>query len=289
MRSILSWRVVRMMALAVAGLGCLAADDLKWGGTYAQTWSGFGTSPYTANDSARGVLTIFCLDFNDEIAPPMEWQATIRPLTSTNVQDYAQFGGSYGQGITAVPFAFTGDTPSSGAHSVDLSMSSDPYTRYLEAAWLFSNIKSALVPPGDTASEIISQVAAWDLFVDSSHKNTLAADIQNTGGTYTFKNYLSSSDGYASPPTIASISPLSFEEAVDEALKAAQDAVVTQHWATSSYFDDWRIVTGDPSFVTVYGRPVQEFLTTSVPEPSAIVLLTTVIAVLGFARRRKNV
>ena len=76
---------------------CLFADDLKWGGTYSGVWSGFGISPYTANDLTKGkTLVIFCMDYNDEIAPPMEWQANIRNLNPTNVTQHAQFGGSYG-------------------------------------------------------------------------------------------------------------------------------------------------------------------------------------------------
>ena len=121
---------------------CLFADDLKWGGTWAGVWSGFGTSPYTAIDQSANnkVLVIFCLDYNDEIAPPVDWQANIRPLTQSNVTQYGQFGGNYGQGITTTPWAFNGDAGITAGHSVDLTASSTAYTRYLEAAWLFTNI-----------------------------------------------------------------------------------------------------------------------------------------------------
>src|SRR5579863_5705671 len=82
----------RLFAFLIVG-GCLFADDLQWGGTYVGVWSGFGTSPYTAIDTSNNnnVLTIFCLDFNDEIGPPYDWTANIRPLTSDNVQNFAQF------------------------------------------------------------------------------------------------------------------------------------------------------------------------------------------------------
>src|SRR5437764_9764934 len=72
---------------------CVFADDLQWGGTWAGVWSGFGTGPYTAIDQSKNnkVLVIFCLDYNDEIAPPYAWQANIRPVTQSNVDQYAQF------------------------------------------------------------------------------------------------------------------------------------------------------------------------------------------------------
>jgi hypothetical protein len=285
--------VFRLCIFLIVG-GCLFADDLQWGGTYVAAWSGFGTSPYTAIDTSANnqVLTIFCLDFNDEIAPPMAWKANINPLTSGNVAAYAQFGGSYGLGITAAPFAFQNDSLAPGnSHSVDLAASFDAYTRYLEASWLFGNILRAL-PLGDVNTSVISQVAAWDLFIESTNQATLAGDISASNGpnNYTFNNYLYSTNSYLTPPVTQSIAGLQFEEAVDEALNAAQNAVLHENWAGSNYFGSWNLVTGDPVWAAGYGMPVQEFLTDAppVPEPGTVVLLGTLIAAIGLARRCKR-
>src|SRR5438477_1044764 len=85
LENILKQSAFRLFLFLIVG-GCLLADDLQWGGTYVAAWSGFGTSPYTAINTSDNnkLLVIFCVDFNDEIAPPVDWQANIRPLTAGN-------------------------------------------------------------------------------------------------------------------------------------------------------------------------------------------------------------
>jgi hypothetical protein len=271
---------------------CLFADDLQWGGTWAGVWSGFGTSPYTAIDKSQNnqVMTIFCLDYNDEIAPPIDWKASINPLNQTNVTQSAQFGGNYGLGITTTPWAFTTDSGPTAGHSVDLSASVAAYTRYREAAWLFTNINAAQ-SNNDLHTMIVSQVAAWDLFVESGNAPTLAAEISasNADPASTFNNYEYSTNGYTTAPTTNSMSNLLFQDAVDEALKAAQNAVLNQNWYTSSFAPSWDLVTADPTWAASYGRPVQEFLTDAppVPEPSSILMLGTAILGVVLTLRRK--
>jgi PEP-CTERM motif len=269
------------------------ADDLSFvPNSWTQVWANFGTSSYQVVDNTRGAAKfhIFCLDFNDEIAPPFDWQATIVPLNQTNVTNDAQFGGNYGHNITPIAggtFAFTQDpNPSSSSLPfVKLNTTNDSaYTRYLEAAWLFSNIEKA----PDAQTEIISQVAAWELFVEAKNQSGLQGQINGTGGQWTFTNYQKSAD-YHTTPGIQAGTPMSFELAVDEALNAAQTAIA-DNWATSKYFGTWDIVTADKAWVDSHGGiPAQEFLSydAPVPEPAAVFLLGAVLVGLGIMIRRK--
>ena len=188
-----------LLIVLSVGPGALLADNLSWGGTYVQAWQGFGTSPYTAIDTSltpNQGMQIFCLDFNDEIAPPTAWTASVFSLGQSIVdgsgvyanQFAAQYGGAYNNLLTQTfnnpanpkapgettapqvsgkapgmvpPYAFNSDT--SGNISVSLASTnatSDPaYTRYLEAAWLFENIQSA--PSGNyNNTDLIDQAAA---------------------------------------------------------------------------------------------------------------------------------
>ena len=293
--------------------GALRADELNWGGTYIANWDGFGTAPYSADDTNGQVLSIFCLDFNDEIAPPYTWNASIIPLTAANVAGTgayqnvyaAQYGGAYNQllsnafnstpsGERASPtlpqvsgpaFSFTGDS----TYGLDMSASvNDPYTRYEEAAWLFTDMQDAISKnPRDVDTDTIAQVAAWELFVNgstncatnpTSNYCTLTNDVNtySVGTKYTFNDYLDNT----------SLSGVSFEAAVDRALQDAQ-AAVNGGWSGAS---SWDIVTATPTFVVdTMGRPVQEFLTpvNPVPEPGAVFLLATASGIMLWRFRRR--
>ncbi|HXB75651.1 MAG TPA: PEP-CTERM sorting domain-containing protein [Candidatus Acidoferrales bacterium] len=276
------------------------ADDLSFvPNSWTQVWANFGTSSYQAVDNTLGAARfhIFCLDFNDEIAPPFDWSATIRPLNQTNVTNDAQFGGNYGFGITPGAttggnFAFTQDPNPSSSSSppfVQLNTTNDSaYTRYLEAAWLFSNIEKAR----DAQTEIISQVAAWELFVEAQNQSRLQGLINGTGDTWAFTNYQNSPNYLTTTPGIQAGTPMSFERAVDEALNAAQ-AAIADNWVTSKYSGTWDIVTADKAWVASQSNggitPAQEFLTPDapVPEPAAVFLFGTVLVVVAILIRRK--
>ena len=264
------------------------ADDLSFvNSSWTQVWANFGTSPYQAVDKTQSdqVIHIFCLDFNDEIAPPYDWQANIRPLDQANVTSYTQFGGNYGFGITPdadnASFAFTQDPLGSADWN-------SAYIRYLEVAWLFSNIEAG-VKGLDAQTEIISQVAAWELFVEAKNMPGLQNLIIGTGNSWTFTNYQYSPNYLTAPGTLTGTAGLSFEDAVDEALYAAQNAIV-HNWANSQYFGTWDIVTADPAWVTSYGMPAQEFLTydAPVPEPAAVFLFGAVLVGVAISVRRKS-
>jgi hypothetical protein len=279
----------RVFLFCVFG-ACLFADDLQWGGTWSGVWSGFGTSPYTAIDKTQNnkTLVIFCLDYNHEIGPPFDWQANIVPVTQSGVSSYALYGN---MGTVQNPWAFNGDPGGNSGHSVDLTASILPYTRYLEAAWLFTNIMAAKTH-NDLKSMIVSQVAAWDLFVSSGNINDLRNRIHasNASEPATFSNYEFSTNGYATAPTTVSIPNLLFEDAVNEALKAAQAAVLNQNWYASAFAPGWDLVTSDPVWSAGHGGPAQEFLSDAppVPEPTSILLLGTAVLGTVLALRRKS-
>lgn len=309
--------------------GALFADNLNWGGTYVANWDNFGTSPYTATDTSSNPsagITLFCLDFNDEIAPPYSWTASIIPLSQANVTNSgayqntyaAQYGGAYNSLLSAAynnpsVTKAAGETQapqvSAAAYDGDgaVNLSGDnAYTRYLEASWLFSDIEQAVAQnPKDVGTDMIAQAAAWELFVNASNLSTLTGDVKNYGGTYMFNNYLGLPGGsnYTNNTGLVtqSTSGLTFQESVDAALLAAQNAVDTLQWGPGAYnFGSWSIVTGTPDYVVGYGRPVQEFLSPNglpdsppthdspVPEPKAIFLLATVAAFVVWTHRRQR-
>jgi hypothetical protein len=246
----------------------LADDDMVWNGVNGTSWSGFYTSPYFATDTTTGQsLTIFCLDYNHEIAPPTEWHADLNTLSPANQSAYL-YGGSYPLINPATTFAFTGD----GLGTV--TTDAQRYLRYVEAAWLFTNLLDGQAVH-DTNGMIISQVAAWHLFVDSGHIADLQGRTSGTGGSYQFTNYVGG----------GTTSPISFQQAVDNAIQAAQSAVVTSSWSPGL---DWTVISTDPAWARSQGGLVaQEFLTHA-PEPAAIVLFGTMLVAVGFSLRHRR-
>jgi len=298
--------IFAVLVILMSGSSGLFADDLTWAGPNGSNWSGFYTSPYYANDNSVGPppqsIQLFCLDFNDEIAPPSAWTASITTLNLTSVTYAAQYGGSYNTQLTN---AFNSSDPKAPGETSapqvslnsTLSSAAASYTSYLEAAWLFTGIQSA-IGAGDGNTALIDQVAAWELFVNAHNSSTLTNDITGTGGTFTYDNYLALSSGnYMNGPlpTGLSTSDLSFTNAVALALSAAQNAVVNLEWGPGSHdYGSWSIVTGTPGYVVGYGLPVQEFLTPTavpdqppVPEPQSVVLFGTVIIGISWAMRRR--
>ncbi len=275
-------KIYRILFLLLASLGVASADVLTWGNTYQSVWSGFGTSPYIAVDQSQNDahLAIYCLDFNDEIAPPYTWEANFVTIDPYSVATYAQFGGNYNARLSAAWEAGVdpGSVPSisvvfgiNSGNSPLTAASDSAFVRYKEAAWLFNRMKSGQV------DSVVYQVAAWELFVESgANTDKLQYDITH--------------------------SPGAAQADIDAALVLAQ-AAVTGGW---SDYTSWHIVTADPDWVDDghsdgkigQGKPAQEFLTYSTipgpvpdilptPEPSGILLLLSVLGASAFTGLRK--
>jgi len=255
----------RLVLLAVVANLSAWADTMVWSNPNGATWTNYYTSPYYATDTSLNpaqLMTLFCLDYNNDINPPSTWQANLNSLSASNVGQF-QYGG-------VLSPAFTGDTPGDG-HGVTMLAGSDAYHRYLEAAWLFTNILGAQTK-SDANVSLISQVAAWDLFVDQNHIDDLTTKIGATSGTFTFTDYVGVQNA---------IDNLTFRDAVDESLNAAQTAALGG-WTP---LNGWIVVTGDAN--SNGGTPIQEFLT-PVPEPVSLMLMATILLGAAFLFRKKT-
>jgi hypothetical protein len=157
----------RFFLLAVATIltaGTAFGDDMVFQRISSQSsvWQGYWTSPYLVMDQSvppsGELLTVYCLDFNHEVAPPYEWDAIITPLDPSNVSHF-QYGLS-----TALP-----------------------WQHYAAAASLFKDIEQLLVdnPADAKLKETEYQVAAWKLFVDAGPKaDELNSKITATGAPF---------------------------------------------------------------------------------------------------------
>jgi hypothetical protein len=130
------------------------ADHMAFQSPSSQSnaWQGYWTSPYLVTDLSSGEsLTVYCLDFNHEVAPPIYWDAYIRPLNEVNLSFFL-----YGS-------------------------LSDAFQRYEAAGWLFEAIRTL---PLTANQETEYQAAAWKLFVDGSHEPVLTPKIHDTGSQF---------------------------------------------------------------------------------------------------------
>lgn len=151
--------------------------------------------------------------------------------------------------------------------SAVLSPAPTPFNRYLEAAWLDEQWRNAdLNHTGTTDMQSKLAAAMWTLFVDTGH----------VGGL------------------IGAINSSQFGSSVYSYLQAAQTAVAGGYNAAG-----WDVIV--PVGQTRDGQGMQEFLVYgfsgdrvtnsvpplgTVPEPSAVILLGTVLGYVGFRSRK---
>jgi hypothetical protein len=222
-------------ALVFLPVGLLADPvTLEWVNPGNNPVGYFYVSPYTAQVQGTGqLLSLYCIDFGHEVAPPYEWQANIFSFDLADVTKY-----QYGQ----VP----GWTPAFA------------WNDYKIAAWLI-NQSSEVTGSNATAlhQEAVDQYAAWEVFIGSQAE----------------WNLFNSSVAASGDPTFAAEITAEYNAAV----RAVNNG--WQPWG-------WEIVTPFPA-----GQPgsTQEFLVdppTSVPEPSAVVLLGTILGCLLMVARK---
>ena len=129
----------------------------------------------------------------------------------------------------------------------------DPLQRYLEAAWLDEQWRDIIGTSAATYDTQIELAAAmWTLFVDTDHVVGLVGAINSTGYETEVIDYISHAE---------------------TRLPGDKGGYTAEGWDV--------IVPTDNSF------QMQEFLVHT-PEPSAMILLGTVIGYLGFTKFRRK-
>ena len=258
---------------ALAGLlvlsGSAFADNFQFSSPGSVTWSGVYVNPYSATvDQAGGtfasgtVLTIYCDDWNTDFSGNPTWNATVYALTLGNTTNF-----KYGK--TTPDFNVTLDT----AHNT-LGITSDPVTipagsfnRYLEAAYLDQQWENELLSTDLSALKTTRQkelaAAVWTLFVDSNHVAGLIGAINGSVDTIGTTTYYYADD-------------------VAQYLAQAQAAALPNGTFAAA---DWDVIV--PEGLTLDGQHMQEFLVHA-PEPSAVILLGTVVGVLGLTKFRRK-
>ena len=251
------------LGLALAGLlvlsGSAFADDFKFSSPGSVTWNGVYVNPYSATDQAGGtfasgtVLTIYCDDWNTDFSGNPTWNANVYSLNASNVTNF-----KYGN--TTDDFNVT-----VSSHTLSYTSSSLPsaFTRYLEAAYLDQQWENELLSTDLSALKTTRQkelaAAVWTLFVDSSHVAGLIGAINGSVDTIGTTTYHYADD-------------------VAQYLAQAQAAALpTGTFAAAG----WDVIVPDAAF------PMQEFLVDA-PEPSAVILLGTIVGVLGLTKFRRK-
>jgi PEP-CTERM motif len=303
----ISMKQLLLLTIVSSGLPFVAlADHLTFGGVVnGVTWQGpenvyvtpytamvnstSGGSPLTANTS----IEVYCLDWNHNINFGQPWDAdvfSIDPITAANEANL------YYTAANTNHTAYQLDASNSTQDQLDAVSGLNQlamYKRYLEAAWLFDQMRLLHLDTGagNTALNQAKQrelnVATWTLFLDVdppingalvTSAPSFAADINNTS---------------------TSSSSATFARNVYNDLQCAIAHVTgvagggcTSTGNTNTFGGDfaasgWYAITPDPKSG---GNLTQEFMTyiPPVPEPSTWVLFATVVGILAWSRKRRQ-
>src|ERR1035437_6242756 len=257
--SFLGWALASMLILT----GSAFADSFTFTSAGSVTWNGVYVNPYQAVDNTHtqyNPLTIYCDDWNTEFSGYPTWNATVYSLTASNVTNFKY--GNTTDGPTSADYNVTVDS----SHKLLYTSSAIPsaFTRYVEAAYLDQQWENELLStdPSDLKTTRQKELAAavWTLFVDVNHVDGLIGAINGSVDTIGGTTYYYADD-------------------VAQYLAQAQAAVVPPNGSFTAA--GWDVIVPDAAF------PMQEFLVHA-PEPSAVILLGTVVGVLGLTKFRRK-
>ena len=254
--SFLGWALASMLILT----GSAFADSFTFTSPGSVTWNGVYVNPYSATVDQPGgtfasgtVLTIYCDDWNTDFSGNPTWNATVYSLTAGNASHFKY-------GTTTPNYNVALDTVNN-ILSVTSSSTPTPFNRYLEAAWLDEQWLDAIGTSAATPELQIKLAAAvWTLFVDDAHVGNPHTDGAVPGGGL-----------------VGAINSSGYATDVYNYLQEAQTEVTTGGYTAAG----WDVIVPDAAF------PMQEFLVHA-PEPSAVILLGTVVGVLGLTKLRRK-
>ncbi|MCU1336779.1 MAG: hypothetical protein JWO19_2360 [Bryobacterales bacterium] len=225
------------------------------------TWNGVYVNPYLANDNTQpqnNPLTIYCDDWNTDFSGNPTWNANVYTLTAGNASHFKYGNTTPNYNVTLL---------ANNQLSATLSSTPTPFNRYLEAAWLDDQWRNAVANHTGTDDMQRKLAAAmWTLFVDSAHVGSPLSDP--TSGL------------------IGAINSSGFGPSVYQYLQNAQTAVAGGYNAAG-----WDVIV--PVGQNSNGESMQEFLVygfsgNTVPEPSAVILLGTIIGYLALKLRNNG-
>lgn len=230
------------------------ADQFTFTSPGSVTWDNVYVNPYQATDNTQpqyNPLTIYCDDWNTEFSGNPTWNASVYTLTAANVPSF-----KYGGITSAFNYTLNAGTLGYSPYS-----SPDAYDLYLEAAYLDEQLANELASSDATAMKQTAQreysAANWLLFVNAGNVSGLVTAINNTGSA--------------------------FSTAVYNDLTAA--AANVQNGFTAA---GWDVVVPVNNTFPMQEFLMQDFHGTTVPEPSAFIMLATLISGLGLIELRRR-
>jgi hypothetical protein len=289
-------KTLGVLALLLAGsAGSALADldhvDMVFNGVVntSATWAGPGetvyVSPYTATDTDTNPvtpITIYCLDWNHNIDFGQQWTADFLSLDPTNPDASELY---YYNSTTAYQLDAGGNLDQVSENSTQM------YDRYLEAAWLFTQIQNlGPLGAGNVTAQDELNVAAWTLFLDASP----VAGSNPAGNTSTTEF---AADIASTSPGFALAVYYDLQCAIAHVTGGTDTSNGCTKTAGAADFNGagWYAVTPDPK--NSPNQVTQEFLTDDpsfvpnvepVPEPQAFALFGTLVGILGASRYRRQ-